>query len=242
LFERAQPTKDQLSVIGSTEHRSIARSAVASSLVLLKNENRLLPLKPSVKHIRIAGSAADNIGRQSGAWTVEWQGIDGDWLPGAVSILQGIKRAASSSTIVEYDTDAKYAESKTIADIGIAVVGEKPYAEGWGDNSNPSLDQADLDAIARLKTVSKKVIVIIVSGRPLIITNELPKWDAFVEAWLPGSEGEGVADVLFGKQPFVGRLPIPWPASIQQLPISFDQKTMDGTALLFHRYDGIVTF
>ena len=241
LFDRPESTVGGLSSIGSSEHRTIARNAVASSLVLLKNDKGLLPIAPDVRHIRIAGSAADNIGRQCGAWTVEWQGIDGNWLPGATSILQGIKQAVSTTTVVEYDQQANFKDTQFIADVGIAVVGEKPYAEGWGDNPNPTLDQNDLDTIARLKKVSKKVVVVLVSGRPLMITHELPKWDALVEAWLPGSEGEGVADVLFGKKPFIGRLPIPWPASVSQLPITMDQKTADGSNVLFSRYDGIVT-
>ncbi len=241
LFERPAKSDPPLSAIGSAEHRAIARDAVSKSLVLLKN-TRVLPLSPKTGRILVAGSAADNVGRQCGAWTIEWQGVDGNWMPGGTSILQGIKQSVSSSTIVEYDRDANFSGANGhLADVGIAVVGEKPYAEGWGDNANPSLDQADLDAVARLSAVSKKVIVIIVSGRPLMITDQLPKWDALVEAWLPGSEGEGVADVLFGKKPFTGKLPLPWPASVSQLPISTDGKTADGTKVLFSRGFGLTS-
>jgi beta-glucosidase len=112
-------------------------------------------------------------------------------------------------------------------------VGEKPYAEGYGDNANPTLSPKDLDTIASLQKVSKKIIVVLVSGRPLILPPEAKEWDAITEAWLPGSEGEGIADVLFGKKPFVGRLPLPWPASLNQLPFSPEGIAADKTAPLF---------
>ncbi|MCW1891689.1 MAG: glycoside hydrolase family 3 C-terminal domain-containing protein [Candidatus Uhrbacteria bacterium] len=240
LFERPLASESELSVIGSSEHHAIAREAVSKSLVLLKNDQDLLPLSPKMNHLRIAGSAADNVGRQSGAWTVEWRGIDGNWLEGGTSILQGIKNAVSSSTTVEYDREAKFVSAKR-ANVGIAIVGEKPYAEGWGDDANPSLAKEDLETIDRLRASCDRVIVVLVSGRPLMIADKINDWDALVEAWLPGSEGEGVADVLFGKQPFVGKLPLPWPASVKQLPISVDGKTKDGTKVLFPRGFGIHT-
>lgn len=225
--------------LGSAEHRQLARHAVASSAVLLKNDNDLLPLSKNSGHILVAGSGADNIGRQCGAWTVEWQGIDGNWLPGATSILQGIRRAVDPSSKVDYDEEANFDLSDR-ADLGIAVISEKPYAEGWGDNANPTIDEADLTVIERLKNSSDKVVVIILSGRPLLITDELPMWDAAVAAWLPGSEGEGVADVLFGDQPLRAVLPIAWPANVTQLPITTDGTTADGTEPLFARGFGLI--
>ena len=232
-------TEMNRSFIGSSDHRAIAREAVVKSLVLLKNEHATLPLSPRINSLLIAGSAADNVGRQSGAWTVEWQGIDGNWLPGGTSILQGIKQTVSSSTRIAYDRDGKFATSTMLADVGIAVISEKPYAEGWGDNERLNIDQADLDAISRLQIHCKRVVVVLISGRPMMIADELPKWDAFVEAWLPGSEGEGVADVLFGKRPFTGKLPLPWPANTTQLPISTNGKTVDGKPVLFSRGFGL---
>lgn len=220
-------------------NRGIARDAVAETLVLLKNENAILPIKANTKTIRVAGSAADNVGKQSGAWTVEWQGIDGNWLPESTSILAGIKEVAGKNTNVEFNAEGLFPPNSTKADIGIAVVGESPYAEGWGDNENPAISTEDLAAIKNLQLVSKSVIVILVTGRPLIITNEIQSWDAVVTAWLPGSEGAGVADVLFGKKPFTGTLPLPWPASIDQLPISTAGKTKDGSTVLFPRYFGL---
>jgi beta-glucosidase len=239
IFDTPVKTSADFSKLGSSEHRQLARLAVAKSSVLLKNNDGLLPLSKNIKHILVAGSAADNVGQQCGAWTVEWQGIDGNWLPGGTSILQGIRQQVSASTTVSYDKEANFQPSSGIADIGVAVVGERPYAEGFGDNPNPSLDANDLLAIQRLKSKSKKVVVVIISGRPLIITSELPKWDAAVASWLPGTEGEGIADVLFGNQPFTGRLPLPWPASIKQLPIQLSGKSSDGTTTLFPRYFGL---
>lgn len=237
LFD-GQAAAPGLEAVGSKEHRALAREAVARSLVLLRNRKGALPLSADVRLIRVAGSAADNVGRQAGGWTVEWQGIDGNWLPGATSILAGIRAAAGTRTAVEYDPRG-YFPSSAIADAGIAVVGEKPYAEGWGDDARPRLDDADLAAIANLRKTSKKVVVILVSGRPLLITDELPKWDAAVAAWLPGSEGAGVADVLFGASPFTGTLPLPWPRTVEQLPMTPDGRGHDGTAPLFPRGFGL---
>lgn len=209
LFDRPAPTVDGLSLIGSQQHRDLARVAVRESQVLLKNQNNSLPLSTSASRIIVAGSGADNLGRQSGGWTVEWQGIDGNWIPGT-TILSGIKNTVSKNTEVDYNLLGNFPVSKDLADIGIAVISEKPYAEGWGDNPNPSLDAIDLAAIAKLKAQSKKLIVLIVSGRPLNIAPYIKDWDGVVAVWLPGSEGQGVADVLFGLYPFTGKLPVKW--------------------------------
>ncbi len=237
LFDIATSSNSTVDV-GSNKHRQVAREAVASSAVLLKNEDSLLPLSKSTGRLLVAGSGADNVGRQSGAWTVEWQGVDGNWMPGGTSILQGIRQVVDGNSEVEYEKDGKFMMS-TKANVGIAIVSEKPYAEGWGDDSNPVISEDDLEVIERLKESSNKVIVIILSGRPLIITNQLPTWDASIAAWLPGSEGAGLADVIFGNHAFTGRLPLPWPASIDQLPISSEGKTSDNTEVLFDRFYGL---
>lgn len=224
-----------LADVGSEAHRQLARKAVSSSMVLLKNNDSLLPLPKTAGKILVAGSGADNVGRQSGAWTVEWQGVDGNWMPGGTSILQGIRETVGNKSSVEYSEDGIFSQSSGKADIGIVVVSEKPYAEGWGDNAYPTLDQADKDAINRVKELSDKVVVVMISGRPLLISDFLQDWDALVAAWLPGSEGGGVADVLFGDTPFTGSLPVTWPANINQVPITADGGTKDNTPPLFKR-------
>lgn len=210
LFDRPKAKPEGLSAIGSNEHRSIAREAVQKSQVLLKNENSTLPIPISLNKIIVAGASADNLGRQAGGWTTEWQGIDGNFGIKGTTVLQGIKNTVSGNTKVEFNAKGDFSTGNTLADIGIVVVGEKPYAEGWGDKNDLSLDKEDLQVIAKTKQKSKKIVVVIISGRPLDITSNSKNWDAIVASWLPGSEGEGVADVLFGLYPFTGTLPLEW--------------------------------
>ena len=238
LFDNKEKETAHYSV-GSESHLELAREAVAKSAVLLKNEDEVLPISPTVRRIHVAGSAADDIGKQVGAWTVEWQGIEGNWLPGATSIFTGMNEVKNANTKIEFSEDGLFANDELMADVGIAVVGEAPYAEGWGDRDQLSLSESDLATIDNLRKNSKKVVVVLVTGRPLIITDELSDWDALVVTWLPGSEGAGVADVLFGKEPFTGTLPLSWPRSIEQLPITATEQTNDGTSLLFQRYFGL---
>jgi len=210
LFDRPQALPEGLSIIGNDQHREIAREAVRKSQILLENKNSLLPLPKSLKKIIVAGSSADNLGRQAGGWTTEWQGIDGNFGISGTTILEAIKNTVSRDTEVEYNKEGYFSIKNNFADVGIVVVGEKPYAEGWGDIANPSLSHEDLLTIEKVKARSKKIVVIIISGRPLDIKKYAKDWDGVIAAWLPGSEGQGVADVLFGDYPFTGILPIKW--------------------------------
>ena len=210
LFDRPEAKPEGLSIIGSAAHRELAREVARKSQVLLKNEDSVLPLSKSLKKIIVAGSAADNLGRQAGGWTTEWQGIDGNYGILGTTILEAIKNTVSKDTEVEYNKEGDFSVKNNLADVGIVVVGEKPYAEGWGDIANPNLSPEDLSAIKKVKAKSKKIIVIIVSGRPLDIKEYAKNWDAVVAAWLPGSEGQGVTDVLFGDFAFTGTLPVDW--------------------------------
>ncbi|OIO46842.1 MAG: hypothetical protein AUJ28_01725 [Parcubacteria group bacterium CG1_02_37_51] len=209
LFDNINDNSESIQDIGSIEHRAIAREAVSKSMVVLKNEKQLLPISKFSKKTYVAGAAADNLGMQLGGWSVEWQGIDGNWTPGT-TILDGIREVVSSQVDLEYNMNGIFDDKNELADIGIMVVGEKPYAEGWGDRENLLLNNDDLVAIENLKRYSKKIIVIIISGRPLEITNEIKNWDAAIVAWLPGSEGGGVADIIFGVKPITGKLPVDW--------------------------------
>ncbi|TDB83359.1 glycoside hydrolase family 3 protein [Actinomadura sp. KC216] len=223
LFENPYTDRRYAGTIGSPRHRAVARRAVAESQVLLKNSGRALPLSRDAD-IYVAGVNADDIGNQAGGWTVTWQGSPGDTIPGT-TILDGIRQNSSNVT---YSADA----SAPMAghDVGIVVVGEKPYAEGLGDVGNGhtlNLSAADRANIDKVCAAISTCVVLDVAGRPQIVTDRLPAMDAFVMSWLPGSEGAGVADVLFGKRPFTGRLPVTWPRREDQEPINVGDRDYD---------------
>jgi beta-glucosidase len=205
--------------VGSTEHRALARRAVRESLVLLKNDNNALPLDKNVSTILVAG--INSTGVQAGGWTLEWQGEQRNSLEGT-TILEGIRELVGPTTQVLYNSSAQFPNFSGKAPVGIAIVGEMPYAEGLGDRADLTLYNVDLLVIDALRPKVEQLIVVILSGRPLVITDQYQIADAWVAAWLPGSEGAGVADVLFGDYPFVGKLPYTWPRSNDQLPLNIN--------------------
>jgi beta-glucosidase len=227
LFERPMPDPKYQSSLRSREHLELARQAVRESLVLLRNENDVLPLRKDTPVIFIAGEGGNNIGLQSGGWTLEWQGKPGDDNEGT-TILSGVRATAGADTQVEFQRDGDFSEFKDaegnplIADVGIVVLAEQPYAEGVGDKADIALTEEETGMMVRVREQSKTVVVILISGRPRVITEQLPLADAWVAAWLPGTEGSGIADVLFGDFPFTGKLSYSWPRSNEQLPININ--------------------
>ncbi len=232
LFEHPYTDRRKMDEIGSRAHRKVARRAVAESQVLLKNKHRTLPLSKR-DDIYVAGVKADSIGDQAGGWTITWQGNSNHQIPGE-TILGGIERLSHGD--VTYSADASAPIGRR--DHGVVVVGETPYAEGFGDVGGPQwgfdpgetglrepktmkLNDADKAAVDKVCAEAKDCTVIIVSGRPMEIDPaQLRNIDALVAAWLPGSEGAGVADPLLGRKPYTGKLSFTWPRSVDQEPIN----------------------
>ena len=229
------PFGDQslLPEVGSRAHRAVAREAVNKSQVLLKNENDVLPLSVDIRQILVAGEAADDIGLQCGGWTIDWQGRNGTITAGT-TLLQGVAESVSPLTTLLYRPDGKFARHET-AEAGIVVVSEPPYAEGEGDRADLGLSEHDVALVRRVRRHCSRLVLVIYSGRPVIIGEVLDLCDAVVASWLPGTEAQGIADVLFGMEPFAGRLPFEWPRSMAQLrshngeaplyPLSFGLRT-----------------
>lgn len=233
LWNKGAPSTRELAgkrdIIGSPEHRAVARQAVRESLVLLKNNDQTLPVKASSK-ILVTGDGADNIGKQAGGWSITWQGTgnaNSDF-PGATSIYQGIANAAKDAGgSVELSTDGSY---KTKPDVAFVVFGENPYAEMQGDVSNLAYtNSADLALLKKLKADGIKVVSLFITGRPLWVNPYINSSDAFVSIWQPGTEGEGVADVVLAKadgsinNDFKGKLSFSWPADPKQSPLNIGQ-------------------
>jgi len=223
LFDRPFSSDACAATVGSREHRDLARQAVRESLVLLKNDG-VLPLAKDRKVV-VVGPHADNVAYQCGGWTKKWQGAHLDLyghaarpVEGATSILEGIRQVAGDGNVIDGGVDGFNEE----ADVAIVVVGETPYAEGNGDRKAEDLvlEPAQRELIARYHEAGKQVVTVLVSGRPLLVGRELGQSNAFVAAWLPGSEGKGVAEVLFGDYGFTGKLGFSWPRNAAQIPIN----------------------
>lgn len=215
LFEHANADTDLFSTIGCKEHREVARQCVRESLVVLKNEKQTLPLSKQLKHLVVVGKAADDMGVQCGGWTIDWQGQSGNVTKGT-TLLAGIRQTVGADTKVTFSPDGSNLPK---ADAVIVVLGEQPYAEMKGDRGDLQLPASDTDLVTKAKASGAPVLTVLLSGRPLILGTALGNSDAFVAAWLPGTEGQGVADVLFGDFKPSGKLPCPWPSSNDQLRV-----------------------
>lgn len=239
LFEKPAPDERKLvnqpELLGSAEHRQLARLAVRESLVLLKNNQQILPLAPD-QNILIAGDGADNLGKQMGAWTISWQSTDNQNsdFPNATSIYQGIARQVNAAGgNVELSVDGQY---KQKPDVAVVVFGEEPYAEGVGDRDSIEYqpgNKTDLALLKKLKADNIPVVSLFISGRPMWVNPELNQSDAFVAVWLPGSEGEGIADVILQNGQgqtqfdFKGKLSFSWPKKVEQAELNIGQENYD---------------
>jgi beta-glucosidase len=238
LFDRVNTADPNVTaLIGCQAHRDIARECVRKSLVLLKNANGVLPIAKT-KKVHLVGDFADNIGLQCGGWTITWQGGAGATTIGT-TIKQGFVKLTQGTVTSSVDATG----IPTDADVVIVCVGEKPYAEGDGDNGSLALSGNTIyngnnytQLIANCKATGKPLVCLLFSGRPMIITSEIQQCDAFVAVWLPGTEGDGVAEVLYGNYDFTGKLTHSWPTSYAQEPIntgSMGDATGSGGAPLF---------
>ena len=214
LMDNPMADRSLLEKAGSDEHRAIAREAVQKSQVLLKNDG-MLPLAKDQNYL-VCGSGADDIGKQCGGWTIEWQGKLGDITPGT-TIFEGVSEQASatlsSDGIAEGDFDG-----------AVVVIGENPYTEMEGDSDTLYLSDVDKQTLANVQALNIPYTVVLITGRPLIVTEEIEAADAFMVAWLPGTEGNGVSDVLFGDVSPSGKLSFSWPKDMDNVPVNFDDE------------------
>jgi beta-glucosidase len=240
LFGRGRPSSRQYAgqyrLLGSPEHRAVARQAVRESLVLLKNRNRLLPLLPNA-NVLVAGDGADNISKQAGGWTISWQGtgLTNEDFPNAQSIWAGIRETVrAGGGTATLSTEGRWTGRRP--DVAIVVFGEEPYAEFVGDRQTLEFSPADrrhYELMQRLRADGIPVVAVFLSGRPMWVNPEINASDAFVAAFLPGSEGGGIADVLFGdrsgreRHDFRGRLSYSWPRRADQTPLNRGDRDYD---------------
>ena len=217
LMENPMADRSLLEKAGSEEHRAIAREAVQKSQVLLKNDN-MLPLAKD-KNYLVCGSGADDIGKQCGGWTIEWQGALGDITEGT-TIWERISEQASATLSADGKTDGSF-------DAAVVVIGENPYTEMEGDSDTLYLSKEDKQTIANVEALNIPYTVVLITGRPLIVTEEIEAADAFMVAWLPGTEGDGVSDVLFGDVAPSGKLSFSWPKDMDNVPVNFGDEDYD---------------
>ncbi|KAK6928990.1 Glycoside hydrolase family 3 C-terminal domain [Dillenia turbinata] len=231
LFENPLADLSLANELGSQAHRDLAREAARKSLVLLKNgkdgDAPLLPLPKKASKILVAGTHADNLGYQCGGWTIMWQGFSGNNYTSGTTVLDAIKSSVDASTVVVYNEnpDKDFLKSSKFA-YAIVVVGEPPYAESAGDSLTLTMSDPGPSVISNV-CGAVKCVVLIISGRPIVIEPYLSSIDALVAAWLPGSEGRGVTDVLYGDHGFTGKLPRTWFKSVDQLPMNVGDSHYD---------------
>jgi beta-glucosidase len=222
LFEASGKVDRTLTAeVGSAAHRQVARQAVQESLVLLKNDGAVLPLAKTAT-VALGGKSADNTGNQCGGWTISWQGASGS-VTGATSVRQAFESTIGASQ-VKFSADGS---STSGASVGVAVIGETPYAETKGDSTDLTVASADVNVVKAMKNAGLKTVVVLISGRPMILDPLLSYADAIVAAWLPGSEGAGITDILFGDAKPSGKLPQTWPRSMAQIPINQGDASYD---------------
>jgi beta-glucosidase len=203
----------------------VARRAVQKSMVVLKNDNAVLPLAKTAK-VALAGGSAQNTGNQCGGWTITWQGVTGDVIVGATSVRAAMEAEIGAANVL-YSANASNTAGATV---GVAVVGERPYSEGTGDvpsTTRPDLTVPEVATVMALKAAGLRTVVVVIAGRPMILDPIMQYADAIVMAWLPGSEGAGVTDILFGNVSPTGKLPMSWPRTMSQIPVNFGDTTYD---------------
>ncbi|HEX6500305.1 MAG TPA: glycoside hydrolase family 3 protein [Micromonosporaceae bacterium] len=227
LFNHPYADRSYTAQVGSAAHRDVARQAVRESLVLLKNSGNVLPLsKTGSYRIVVGGKSVDNLGYQLGGWSITWQGGSGATTTGT-TFWQALQQATAGTNITLQNVGTR-TKGKYSGDVGIWVGGETPYAEGQGDSSTLAFGSDNSSQLSDLCSHVTTCVAILYSGRPVVIGDQLPKVDAFVAAWLPGTEAEGITDVLFGAG-FTGKLPVTWPNAVSDEPVN----NGDGKAALF---------
>ncbi|HIA79905.1 MAG TPA: beta-glucosidase, partial [Candidatus Marinimicrobia bacterium] len=222
LFEKPLKDYKKLNEVGSSSNRELAREGVNKSVVVLQNNN-ILPISKNIKNILVAGEHGHDLGYQCGGWTITWQGGSGNTTIGT-TILDGIRDKIGNHSSVTFSENGDGARDH---DIIVAVVGEIPYAEMQGDRESLELSNKDKILIERLIKTGKPIVLILISGRPMIITPYLEHVDAVLAAWFPGTEGIGIADLLFGDVPPTAKLSFSWPKNMSQIPINYGDKTYD---------------